>query len=128
MAISMTRESPLQKPPSMFTTPVGSSKNCGRRMSRPPVPMLLSAGSHREVSTFSNLINPRAELRAKIEAAEQELHAWQSAREVAVESVPARERALEWSQRKLHDAAIAVLKESAPVAQLADELDDLQDV
>jgi len=72
------------------------------------------------------LDRPRAESRAKIEAAEQELSAWQSAREVAVESVPARERALEWSQRKLRDAAIAVIRESAPVTQLADELEELQ--
>ncbi|MGO9238255.1 MAG: hypothetical protein ACLP4V_30740, partial [Methylocella sp.] len=73
------------------------------------------------------LDRPRAELRAKIEAVEQQLNAWQSARKVAEEAVPGRERAVEWSQRKLHDAAIAVLRESNAFAPLADDLDELQE-
>ncbi len=73
------------------------------------------------------LDRPRAELRAKIEAAEAELNAWQSARKVAEEAVPVRERAVEWVERNLRSAAIAVLRESVPVAQLADELDKLQE-
>lgn len=72
------------------------------------------------------LDRPRAESRAKIQAAEQELAAWQSARKVAEEAVPVRERAVENAQRKLRDAAIAVIRESAPVTQLADELEELQ--
>ena len=73
------------------------------------------------------LDRPRAELRAKIETTEQELSAWQSARKVAEEAVPGRERAVEWTQRALHDAAVAVLRESNAFAPLTAELDELQE-
>jgi len=73
------------------------------------------------------LDRPRAELRAKIETTEQELNAWQAARKVAEESVPVRERAVEWSQRAVRDAAIAVLRESGAFMPLINELDELQE-
>ena len=72
------------------------------------------------------LDHPRAELRAKIEAAEQELSAWQSARKVAEEAVPGRERAVEWAQRKSRDAAIMVLRESGTAERLMTGLDELR--
>ena len=72
------------------------------------------------------LDRPRAELRAKIEAAEQELNAWQSARKVAEEAVPGRERAVEWAQRKSRDAAIMVLRESGAAERLMTGLDELR--
>jgi chromosome segregation ATPase len=76
---------------------------------------------------IATLDRPAAELHEKIERAHQDISAWERARDVAQQSIKPREEAIERAQRALHDAAINVLKESVHVAQLADELDELQE-